>query len=86
MLQRKIDKLFKEFPNAFGITDAIYVVGYENDHSTDHDRMPCRVLQICRKGNFKLNKYKWHFRCTSIPFFSDIFGHGVNPDPSKLEH
>ena len=36
MSQRKVDKIFKNLPNAFGITDDILVVAYDSD-SKDHD-------------------------------------------------
>ena len=36
MFQRKIDKIFKELRNVFGIADDILVVGYDND-GKDHD-------------------------------------------------
>ena len=50
MFQTKIDKIFKELPNVFGIVDEILV---ENG---DHDNTLQRVLLICRKVNLKLNK------------------------------
>ena len=31
MFQRKIDEIFKDLPNVFGIVDDILVVGYEAD-------------------------------------------------------
>ena len=34
--QRKIDEIFKELPNVFGIADDILVVGYNKDN-TGHD-------------------------------------------------
>ena len=37
LLQRKIDEIFKELPNVFGIADNILVVGYEAD-GKDHDK------------------------------------------------
>ena len=37
MFQRKIDKIFKELPNAFGTADDILVVGYEAD-GKDHGK------------------------------------------------
>ena len=46
--QREMDKIFRELLNTFGITDDIPIVGYANK-SVDHDRILCRVLQICRK-------------------------------------
>ena len=36
MSQRKVDEIFKELPNVFGIADDILVRGYDND-SEDHD-------------------------------------------------
>ena len=52
MLQRKIDKILKDLPNVFGITDDILVVGYDRD-ATDHDETLQGVLQICRQVNSK---------------------------------
>ena len=86
MFQRKTDKIFKELPNVSGIADDILVVGYEAD-GKDHDETFCRVLQIFRQVNLKLNKnIKCHFRCTSVPFFGEVtLQHGVKPDPQKLK-
>ena len=36
MSQRKIDKIFKDLPNVFGIIDNILVLGYDGD-GKDHD-------------------------------------------------
>ena len=36
MFQRKIDKIFKDLPNVFGIVDDFLVVGYEAN-GQDHD-------------------------------------------------
>ena len=38
MFQRKIDGIFKDFPNVFGIADEILVIEYEVD-GKDHDKM-----------------------------------------------
>ena len=56
--------------NAFGIADDILVVGYEED-GRDHDKTMQKVLQRCRKVNFRLNKDKCHFMCTSVLFFGE---------------
>ena len=71
MFQRKIDEIFKDIHNIFGIVDDILVAGYEAD-GKDHDEMVQRELQRCRPVNLKLNKDKCHFRCTSVPFFGEI--------------
>ena len=36
MFQWKIDEIFKDLPNVFGIADDILVVGYDSD-GKDHD-------------------------------------------------
>ena len=59
------------------------LIAYDND-DTDHDAMVHKVLQRCKEVNLKLNKEKFHFRCTSIPFFGEeILRRGVQPDPQK---
>ena len=60
MFQRKIDEIFKDMPNVFGIADDILVAEYEAD-GRDHDKTIQRVLQRCRKVNLKLNKGKCQF-------------------------
>ena len=85
MFQCKIDEIFNDMPNVFGIVDDILVIGYD-DGDTDHDAMVHKVLQRCREDNVKLNKEKCHFRCTSIPFFGEvILRRGVQPDPQKIK-
>ena len=83
MFQHKIDKIFNNIPNVFGIADDILIIGYDKD-GTDHDRAVYRVLRHCRDVNLKLNKDKCHFRCTSIPFFSEVVSRdGLQPDPHE---
>ena len=85
MFQCKIDKIFNDMPNIFGIADDILVIDYDND-GTDHDAMMCKVLQRCEEVILKLNKEKCHFRCTCIPFFREvILRRGVQPDPQKIK-
>ena len=60
IFQRKIDEIFKNMPNVFGVVDDILVAGYEAD-GKDHDPTVWRVLQICRQVDLKLNKDKCHF-------------------------
>ena len=81
IFQHKIDEIFNDMPNVFGITDDILVIGYDED-GADHDAAVNKVLRWCREVNLKLNKDKCHFRCTSIPFFSKVISReGVQPDP-----
>ena len=71
MFQRKIDEIFKKLPNVFQITDDILVLSYD-DNRKDHDNTLQRVLLIYRKVNLNLNKDKYHFRCSLVPFFGEI--------------
>ena len=71
MFQRKIDEIFRDMPNVFGIADYILAAGYEAD-GRDHDETVQRVLHRYRQVKLKSNKDKCHFRCTSVPFFGEI--------------
>ena len=71
MFQRKIDEIFNDMPNVFGITDDLLIVRYEDD-GRDHDDIVQKVLQRCRKVNLKINKDKCHFRCISVLFFGEV--------------
>ena len=43
------------------------------------------MLRQCQDVNLKLNKEKFHFRCTSIPFFGKVvLREGVQPDLQKV--
>ena len=68
MFQCKIDEIFNDMPNVFGIADDILVIGY-NEDGADHDEAVYNVLRQCQEVNLKLNENKCHFRCTSILFF-----------------
>ena len=71
MFQCKIDEIFNDMPNIFGITNDILVIGCDNN-DTDHNETVCKVLQRCKEVNLRLNKEKCHFRCTYIPFFGEV--------------
>ena len=57
MFQRKIDKIFNDIPNVFGIADDILVTGYDKG-GADHDEAVYSVLDWCQDVNLKLNKDK----------------------------
>ena len=72
-------------PNIFGIADDILFIGYDED-GTDHDTAVHKVLQQYKEVNLKLNKDKYHFRHTFIPFFGKVISReGVQPDPQKIK-
>ena len=85
MFQRKIDKIFKDLSNIFGIADHNLTVGYDRD-CTDHDDTLQRVPQVFRQVNLKLNKDKCHFRYMQGLFFGKIISKNVvKPNPGKLK-
>ena len=71
MFQCKIDEIFNDMPNVFGITDDILVIGYDKE-GTDHNEAVYKVLRQSQDVNLKLNKDKCHFRCMLIPFFGEV--------------
>ena len=71
MFQCKIDEIFSDITNIFGIMDDILVIGYDKN-GADHDTLVHKVLCRCEEVSVKLNKEKCHFRCTSIPFFWEV--------------
>ena len=84
MFQRKIDEIFNDIPNVFGIADNILVIQYNKD-GADHNKAVYNVLGRCWDVNLKLNNDKCHFRCISIPFFGEVVSRqGVQPDPQKV--
>ena len=84
MFQCKIDEIFNDIPNVFGIADDILVIGYDKD-GTDHDKAVYKVLRQCQDVNLKLNEDKCHFRCMLIPFFSEVVSReGIQLDPQKI--
>ena len=84
MFQRKINEIFNDIPNVFGIADDILVIGYNKD-GADHNEAVYNVLDWCQDVNLKLNKDKCHFRCTSILFFGKVVSRkGIQPDPQKV--
>ena len=85
MFQRKADEVFKDLYNVFGIIDYILALGYDRDDKDHHDTLQ-RVLQRCRQVNLKLNKDKYHVRCTQVLLFGEVISrNSVKPDPRKLK-
>ena len=84
MFKCKIDEIFRELSNPFGIACDILIVGYDDD-CKDYDKMLRPVMQIYRKGNLRCNKDNCHFLCMRVPFFNEIVSrNGVQPDHCKL--
>ena len=61
-----------ELPDAFSTANNISIVGQDSSRANDNS-MLYRVLYICLREVMKLNKYKFHFRCTSVRFLVKLF-------------
>ena len=86
MCQHKINEIFNDMLNVFGIADDILVIVHDED-GTDHDKAVNNMLKCCKKVNLKLNEDKCHFRCMSIPFFGEVVQRkGIQPDPEKSKY
>ena len=55
MFQHKIDKIFNDMPNVFGIADDILVIGYDED-GTDHDEAVYNMLRCCKEVYLKVKQ------------------------------
>ena len=86
MFQCKIDDIFSDMPNVFGIMDDVLVIVY-NEDGADHNAKVHKVLRWCKEVNLKLNKDKCHFRCMSIPYFGEVISiEGIQPESQKSRH
>ena len=85
MFKSKIDEIFNDMLNVFGIADDVLVIGYDKG-GADHDEAAYKVLKWCQDVNLKLNKEKCHFRCMSIPFFGEVIPRqGIQPNRQKAK-
>ena len=85
MLKQKNDEIFNDMPKIFGFADDILVIGYDED-GADHNKAVYNVPRQCREVNLKLNKYRCHFRCTTIPFIGKVVSRKcIQPDPQKIK-
>ena len=59
MFQHKIDYIFSDMPNVFGIAYDNLHIGYE-ENGADHDAAVHNMFWQCEEVNLKLNKEKYH--------------------------
>ena len=68
IFQRKMDEIFKDLPNVFGIADDILVLGYDVD-GKDHDHTLWRVLADMQTGKSKTKQWQMSFQMHISPTF-----------------
>ena len=73
----------------FRIFDDLLITGKGStatEAAKDHDSNLRRLLERCRERNIKLNKDKFKFKCSKVPFIGHLLtNEGIKPDPRKVE-
>ena len=81
MFQTKIDELFNAMPNVDCIVNDTLIAGF-GELVIGHTETLNKVLQVSRQACLRLNKDKYLFRCTSIPFFGKVISQqSISLDP-----
>ena len=84
--QQSLEQALEKLPGVHVVADDILVAGYgatEEEAHRDHDM---RVTERCRKMNITLNKQKFKFKCTEMPYIGHaLTTQGLKPDPAKVE-
>ena len=73
MFQCKIDIIFNNMPNIFGIADDILVIWYDKN-GADHEETVYSVLKQCQDVNLKLNKVSFQMHINTILWWSSVKG------------
>ena len=83
--QQKLDQNLQGLPGVYRIADDLLITGQgdtKEEADKDHDANLVRLLQRCRDRNVKLNKAKFDFKCSQVPFIGHLLSNeGVKPDP-----
>ena len=81
----KNDELLSGMLKVFHIPNDILIAGFD-ELAKDHDGTLEKTPWVCRQVNLKLNRDKWLFRWTSIPFFGEIMSWpGVSPGSRQVQ-
>ena len=87
--QQKLDQNLQGLPGVYRIADDLLIIGQgdtKEETDKDHDANLVHPLQRCRDRNIKLNKAKFNFKCSQVPFMGHLLSNeGVKPDPKKIE-
>ena len=87
--QQKLDQNLQGLPGVYRIADDLLITGQgetKEEADKDHDENLVHLLQRCRERNIKLNKAKFGFKGSQVPFIGHLLSNeGVKPDPKKIE-
>ena len=87
--QQQLDQNLQGLPGVYRIADDLLITGQgetKEEADKDHDENLVCLLQRCRERNIKLNKAKFDFKCSQVPFIGHLLSNeGVKPGPKKIE-
>ena len=89
LFQQKLDQNLEGLPGVHRIFDDLLITGKGDTllaASQDHDRNLRNLLERCQERNIKLNREKFMFKCSQVPFIGHLLtNEGLKPDPQKVE-
>ena len=89
LFQQKLDQNLEGLPGVHRIFDDLLITGKGDSllaASQDHDRNLRSLLERCQERNIKLNREKFMFKCSQVPFIGHLLTReGLKPDPQKVE-
>ncbi|PFX12858.1 Retrovirus-related Pol polyprotein, partial [Stylophora pistillata] len=89
LFQQKLDQNLEGLPGVHRIFDDLLITGKGPTLSAatqDHDKNLRGLLERCQERNIKLNRDKFMFKCSQVPFIGHLLtSEGLKPDPQKVE-
>ena len=89
LFQQKLDQNLEGLPGIHRIFDDLLTTGKGDTllaASQDHDRNLRNLLERCQETNIKLNREKFMFKCSQVPFIGHLLtSEGLKPDPRTVE-
>ena len=89
LFQGKLDQNLEGLPAVHRIFDDLLITGKGDSLSAasqDHDRNLRNFLERRQERNIKLNREKFVFKCSQVPFIGHLLiSEGLKSDPQKRE-
>ena len=89
LFQQKLDQNLQGLPGVHRSFDDLLITGKGDSllaASQDHDRNLRSLLERCQERNIKLNREKFMFKCSQVPFIGHLLTREeLKPDPQKVE-
>ena len=89
LFQQKLDQNLEGLLGVHKIFDDLMITGKGvtlSAASQDHDRNLRNLLERCQERKIKLNREKFLFKCSKVPFIGHLLtSKGLKHDPQKVE-